>query len=882
MKHLIVCLSVLVGVAPAPTMAGTAALKEARQRLLRGNYAEAREQFEALLKKTPIPAALGLSRAWQSEGEYDKALSVLDAALKEQSNSADLHAHRADLLYQRGRWDDAAKAVNRALSLSRNQFLARWVLAQLHRDRGDFKKANDELLWFVRTYSNSDITDPEELLYVGLSSCERARWDARLTDQFTFVLREIYGEALKQDKDFWWAEYQTGRLYLEKYNYKLAYRSLDKALQLNPRAAEILVAKGIAALTRFELKDAELFAERALKINPRLSEALRLKADLHLAAGELEPARKVLEQARAVNPREEATLARIAACLLLEQKEPELAALVKEVVKHNPKAGLFHSDLAERLEERRLFDLAEKHYQKAIELRPNLAAARNHLGLLYMRLGREEEARPVLEKAADNDKFNVRVFNSLKVLDHLDTYAKLKTEHFHIRYDAKHDKVLAAFMGKYLEEIYEELAKKFQYRPKGPFLIEVFNNHDMFSGRVVALPDLHTIGACTGRLVAMVSTRDKAEVITKPFNWVRVLRHELVHVFNLEQTSFKVPHWFTEGLAVSLEGNPMSPSWYQLLKERVRSGELFNLDNVLFGFVRPNSPEEWQLAYLQSYQYVQFLEKTYGVSSIAGFLQAFSEGLSTDAALQRVCKVSKPEFEKKYRAHLEAFVVQLAGKVTQKVLSFGELKKAHAADPANPDLAAQLAERYLLLGNTKEAKQLAEDALGRHKAHPLASYVQARLFLAERDKAKSIAALEGAVDPKAPEIKVLALLGKLQFEEKQLAQAALTFERARKVDPYDNQWLIELVKVYKQSGNDKELIGVLKDYAPTTPDDLDARRMLAQLLAKAGDHAEAERYARQALEIEVLDEPSQRLLEAALMAQNKDEELAQLRKLLER
>jgi len=78
-------------------------------------------------------------------------------------------------------------------------------------------------------------------------------------------------------------------------------------------------------------------------------------------------------------------------------------------------------------------------------------------------------------------------------------------------------------MAGYLEELYADLAGKFGYRPRGPILIEVFNNHTMFSGRVVALPDLHTIGACTGRMVALVSPHSKD--VRKPFNWARVLRH---------------------------------------------------------------------------------------------------------------------------------------------------------------------------------------------------------------------------------------------------------------------------------------------------------------------------------------------------------------------
>src|SRR5262249_61644678 len=117
----------------------------------------------------------------------------------------------------------------------------------------------------------------------------------------------------------------------------------------------------------------------------------------------------------------------------------------------------------------------------------------------------------------------------------LDKYATIKTPHFHLRYDAKNDAVLARFMAKYLEDIYAELAEQFQYRPKGPILVELFSKHEMFSGRVVALPDLHTVGACTGKMMAMVSTQDQSHVVPKPFDWNRVVRHELVHIFNLEQ-----------------------------------------------------------------------------------------------------------------------------------------------------------------------------------------------------------------------------------------------------------------------------------------------------------------------------------------------------------
>src|SRR5205085_2543492 len=145
----------------------------------------------------------------------------------------------------------------------------------------------------------------------------------------------------------------------------------------------------------------------------------------------------------------------------------------------------------------------------------------------------------------------------------------------------------------YLEDIYAKLAEKFSYRPPERILIELFNNHEMFSGRLVALPDLHTIGASTGRIVALVSPNGRD--IRRPFNWARVLRHELVHVFNLEQTRFQTPHWLTEGLAVMQEGYPRPQLWNELLAERVPDGPLMTLDNIDLGFIRPKSPLDWHM-----------------------------------------------------------------------------------------------------------------------------------------------------------------------------------------------------------------------------------------------------------------------------------------------
>jgi cellulose synthase operon protein C len=889
MRNLSACIlfltTAILARAESPKETAPFSLQEARQRWLHGNYEEARSLYEALARdpKQKTLSVVGVSRSLQGQGEYDKALEVVDAALRENTASADLHARRAEILYLRGRWSDAEQAIEKALTLKPEHFLARWIRGLIARDRADFKRADAEFRWFVRTYTersnkDDDIKDPEELLLVGLAGTENARWH-NLSDQFRIILNDVYGDALKNDKDFWPAEYQAGMLLLEKYNRGEALDAFDKALTINPNAACALVGKGMAALQKYEIKDAEQFAERALRINPNLPEALRLRGDVYLAVGDVPAAVRQLDRARTINPRDETTLGRSAACLYLLRDQHGFERVVQEVGQQNPKPGVFYHELAQCLEERRQWGAAEMYYKKASELRPMLPWPRNSLGLLCMRLGREKEALEVLSKAFKADEFNVRVANSLKVLHHLEKYETLRTDHFELRFDPHSDARLARYMAPYLEEIYAALAERFGYRPDGPILVEVFNNHDMFSGRTIALPDLHTIGACTGRVVAMVSPHGKG--IRRPFNWARVLHHELVHIFNLEQTHFQVPHWLTEGLAVTNEGFPRPQQWNQLLRERVPAGDLMNLDNIDLGFIRPQSPLDWNMAYCQSELYIEYLYKKYGPRSLGELLNAYRDGQDTASALAKVCGVDKETFEKGYRAYLGDVVANMGGTSIAKPMSYSQLQKAHESDPDDFDVAARLAEQYLIRRDRKEARKLADAVLSKKAAHPLASYVKARLLQDAGEEEPVRALLEAALDRQNPDLKVLHALGKLYFEVRDFSKAADLYELAHRTEPYESKWLIELLRVYTQSGDKAKQIEVLEKLVPTDADDLDHRKRLARMLLDAGRHRDAERYAREALEIDVRDAEAQDFLLKALLGQNKASEAEKFRRIFD-
>src|SRR5689334_8167997 len=102
-----------------------------KQRIQRGNYAEAATGYRGLLKepKPEVAAFVGLAACRRAEGDYAEALETLDAGLKAHPDDPTILSHRADLHFALGKWDEAAKDADAAIKKQDANFLARWVHA---------------------------------------------------------------------------------------------------------------------------------------------------------------------------------------------------------------------------------------------------------------------------------------------------------------------------------------------------------------------------------------------------------------------------------------------------------------------------------------------------------------------------------------------------------------------------------------------------------------------------------------------------------------------------------------------------------------------------------------------------------------------------------
>ncbi|MBN8628398.1 MAG: tetratricopeptide repeat protein [Planctomycetes bacterium] len=856
-------------------LAEDAPLAEARKLFLAGNYVEAGEQYAAGVDKHPQLATLGMARSFAAEGDLEKAIETLELGLAKPKGDgampavAALHAERSRLAFEAGDYEQAAESVKAALEAEEKNRLARWIDAELHRTAGRLEEAEAGYKYFVDDYNATDeFTDPDDLRYIGLGAAQYARW-ARLTDQFTFIVNELLPSATDLDAGYWQARYESGMLFLEKYNEADAQKEFKAALALNPRAAEVYAGLAKLAIINFDMAVAKRSIERALEINPKLLAAHWSKADMHLANYEAAEAVKVLEAALKLNPRSEETLGRLAAAYAVidgwydaAQKSQRFKKIVAEVEARNPHAGEFYAALAGAFDSLRRFPASAEYYKLAIEKLPQLTSARGELGLMHMRLGEEVEARKVLDESFAIDPFNVRVMNQRKVLDVLSEYAVIETKHFVIKFDRGKDELLAKYAARYLEdEVYPELTKLYGFEPEGKSLFEIFNRsrntggHGWFSARMVGLPFVGTVGACAGKMVALASPGDMPE----KFNWARVLKHEFVHVLNLQQSRFNIPHWYTEALAVESEGSPRSEVWNKLLVERVPKNDLLNLDTINIGFVRPKSSLDWQLAYCQAQLYAQYMVKTYGDDALAKMLACYRDNLDTRGALKRSFDVEQAEFEKGYLEYVRTIAKGLSAGAPADETTFSELVKAHRDDPDDLAAAGKLAAAYAEREEYPEAGKLAKAVLAKDAKNQPAAFAQAKVRLSIGEDDLALEVLDKALDRKKPDAAALWLAASLKFQAKQYAEAEELFTIGVAQFPFEAKWKKALAKTYLITGEAPKLAVALEQLAVADADDGVLRKKLAQMALDADDYITARRWGTEAIYCDVEDAMAHRL-----------------------
>jgi tetratricopeptide (TPR) repeat protein len=519
------------------------------------------------------------------------------------------------------------------------------------------------------------------------------------------ALMELLGRAKNElDRLSWYARLVEAQILLEKDNPQDGQAALQEALALNPRCARAWRMLGDVAVARFDFDRAESIALRLDELGDGSPDAAVIRARAAIRRKDAALAASIVEETLARFPRHRELLGTQAAAAAVSFDDARTDALLAAFDALNggggEGAGSPEALLAvgAALSEARQYGRAAELLGRAAARQPRLAEPWIELGLLEMQAGRDMRAKDALEKALELDPFNVRATNSLGLVKELASFKSVESEHFVVRHKDGIDEVLAAEMPAVLEAFYAEVCgpEMFDHEPEGRTVIEIMPDHASFAVRITGMPEIHTMAAATGPVIAMETPRDGPGHRAGPYDWARTLRHEFIHTVTLSRTRNRIPHWFTEAAAVWGEGGPRPPEWWTLLARAHEQDSLFDMATISLRFVRPLTPTDRTQAYAQGHWMYEYMVERFGVSAPLELMDLYAQGVSERDAMPRVLGIGQGEFFEGFKAWAQ-----------------GELREAGLLPPEGIPLLGEL-----LSEPDKATREEIDSLLAQHPAHP--------------------------------------------------------------------------------------------------------------------------------------------------------------------
>jgi tetratricopeptide (TPR) repeat protein len=821
-------------------------------------WEEALEAYEGLLATDAKEAAPGVLRTLRMLGDEER-LARMEARFDDPKyDSPELRLERADAAFAEGRDEEARELLT---ELAENAPTARgyWLLSELAIERGETQAAIAACEAALKLHAETP-RPIDDLRFVGLCDSRLASLRGE-PERFRRLVQEFYPLILDQEESAWWAAFDAAELYFAKFDEGNGQRQFDLARAIAPRQPELFLSQARREIDGFRPAAARRTLAKLAATDPFPAETARVRADVELAQFRFDEAIASLQQALAVDPHDPHTLGRLQAIhatrgeFALDAPIDSSSAVEATANERAPQGSLFHETLGDAFDRLRKYPQAGEAYAEALRRNPASGDLYAKLGLIQMRLGEEREARRTLERAFEIDPYHVQAKNQLEVLDQLDTYAALETEHFILRFDRGQDEALAKNVAFVLErEVYPQAVERMGSEPPRTTLIEIYSDgrgstgHQWFSARMTGMPYVGTVAACAGRVVALVSPRSLAE----PYPWARVLKHEFVHVLNLDQTEFNVPHWLTEGLAVWTEDVPRPKSWLAVLAQRREAGTLFDLDSINLGFIRPENQDDWTLAYCQAEIYVRTLHSLRGVEGLRDLLDRIREGNSFEEALNQVYALTPAELEAANLEAIEALLAEHDSAKKEPSPTLAELTRRFQKDAEDVETLAGLSEAYALLGDFDRAVPFAKAALRKAPKHPIATATLARAAVAAGKLEEAEELLREAQEA-LPELdeRLTALRIAVGLRAGDLDQVETLYRQAIERWPDEERWLKGAAKVFERQQAWDELVVVLTPLARQEHDDALLAQSLFQASLKAERPEEAERAAEALLRIRI-------------------------------
>ncbi len=665
-------------------------------------------------------------------------------------------------------------------------------------------------------------------------------WGLGLYDQANNEFRTAVAQA---DKN---ATYRVrwGMLLHERFNNKDAENLFEEALQRDPKNARAFLGLAIVSADGFDSKAID-WAGKALQADPKLAEAHELLAKLLLEDSDTGKAVEQADEALKISSESLDAMAIHAAVEVIADRSPdEWLAKVKQV---NPTYGEAYATIGHFLELNYRYGDAIDYYRKAVELDPQLWSAHSELGIDLMRMGQEDEPKRQLEMSYDNGYRDAETVNSLRLLDSYKNFVTFKDEGTILKLQKKESELLYPYFEAELKRDIADYEKKYKMKVPGIVQVEVYPDHEDFAVRTAGMPGLGALGVTFNDVIAMDSPSGREP---GSFHWASTLRHEMSHVFILAATNYRVPRWFTEGLAVHEEteaspewGDPITPDVVAALRDK----KLLPIADLDRGFVRPEYPDQVIVSYFQAGRICDYIQSRWGADKLLDMVHAFALRKPTPEVVKEVLGMEPEDFDKQ-------FMEWLNKDVGATVANFDEWVK----DLKAVAQAAKEKQYDQVIEQGEKVRQLYPDYV--YTANAYEFLTEAYLAKGNKPSAKEVLTdyeKRGGRNPEA-----LKKLASLEEESGDKVAAAATLDRINYFYPVNDE------ELHRHLGtvwfDQKNYAGALREFAAVVAlhplDQADAQYNLARAYLAEGERDKAEEHILASLEAAPSFRPAQQML----------------------